>query len=115
MTAYRALAQTLKGKIAAGEYAVDVRLPSEAAIGREYGLSIMTVRQAIGLLVQEGLLKRVQGSGTFVATPTWAQASFGLTGLANLMEDRENISMSFLKACLASAGPKTAAHLQLDP
>lgn len=42
------------------------RMPTEAEIGAHYGLSRITVRQAVTSLVEEGLLHRHQGRGTFV-------------------------------------------------
>jgi DNA-binding GntR family transcriptional regulator len=42
------------------------RIPTEAEIGAHYGLSRITVRQAVTSLVDEGLLLRQQGRGTFV-------------------------------------------------
>ncbi|MFC7738096.1 GntR family transcriptional regulator [Roseomonas sp. GCM10028921] len=42
------------------------RIPTEAEIGAHYGLSRITVRQAVTSLVDEGLLHRQQGRGTFV-------------------------------------------------
>ncbi len=42
------------------------RVPTEAALGAHYGLSRITVRQAVTSLVEEGLLHRQQGRGTFV-------------------------------------------------
>jgi GntR family transcriptional regulator len=44
--------------------------PSERQLCIDHGVSRITVRAAIGQLVSEGLLERVRGKGTFVATRT---------------------------------------------
>lgn len=44
-------------------------VPSERELSEQFGVSRMTVRQAVDALVVEGLLVRVQGSGTYVARP----------------------------------------------
>jgi GntR family transcriptional regulator len=43
------------------------RAPSERQLAAEFGVTRMTVRQAVDALVVEGVLERVRGSGTFVA------------------------------------------------
>lgn len=51
------------------ELGPDAPIPSERDLMAQYGVSRMTVRQAIGQLVLEGRLRRVRGKGTFVAPP----------------------------------------------
>ncbi len=54
----------LKGRLRPGE-----RIPSEHELGEAFGLSRMTVRRAISLLIEGGLLRSEQGRGTFVVNP----------------------------------------------
>ena len=49
-----------------GSIAVGDRLPTESQMVRKYGMSRATVREGIALLVQDGILVRKRGSGTFV-------------------------------------------------
>ncbi|MDR1111479.1 MAG: GntR family transcriptional regulator [Deltaproteobacteria bacterium] len=111
--AYLQLSQIIKKIIASGEFPPGAKLPSEAAIGKHYGLSTMTVRQAIGLVAEQGLLRRIQGSGTYVATPAWTQASFTWDGLMELLADRKNSSLTIVKAGIMEATPKVAENLRL--
>ena len=46
------------------------RLPSENALCRKYKLSRLTVARALNQLTQEGYIKRIKGSGSFVDNPT---------------------------------------------
>jgi len=66
---YRQLMQRLRGDIASGVYPAGSRIPSEAELGQTYRVSRVTVRKALAELTQEGLLRRMQGKGTFVCAP----------------------------------------------
>ena len=64
---YQQLMTRLKNDIVAGVYPAGGRIPSEQVLCDTYGVSRVTVRKAMLDLVQEGLLVRRQGKGTFVA------------------------------------------------
>ncbi len=64
---YQQLMSRLKNDIMAGAYPPGARIPSEQVLCDLYGVSRVTVRKAMLDLVQEGLLVRRQGKGTFVA------------------------------------------------
>src|SRR5437588_5332321 len=55
----------LDGRLRAG-----TRLPADGELAAQYHISRDTVRQALALLVNEGLIERVQGRGTFVSQPS---------------------------------------------
>lgn len=63
---YRELSNKLRNDIQTGVYAEGQKLPSENELADDTGYSRQTVRQAIGLLEEEGFLRRVRGSGTYV-------------------------------------------------
>jgi GntR family transcriptional regulator len=82
---YWQLAEQLRARIAAGEYAEGAQLPTEEALGQAFGVSRITVRGALDRLTAEGLLRRERGRGTFVAAPPVEQSLSGLTDFAEDM------------------------------
>ena len=60
------LASILRAQIQSGELRPGRIMPSETTLMQEHGLARGTVRKAIDALVDEGLVNRVQGRGTFV-------------------------------------------------
>jgi GntR family transcriptional regulator len=63
---YGWLAAGLRARITQGEWVPGMALPAEAALAKEHGVALGTLRQALALLVSEGLLERQHGRGTFV-------------------------------------------------
>ena len=63
---YGWLAASLRARITQGEWPPGAALPAEAALAREHGVALGTIRQAIALLVADDLLERRHGRGTFV-------------------------------------------------
>ena len=66
LSLYRQVVDHISKQIASGVYAPDQALPSEWALARTLKVSQGTVRKGLDLLVQDGLLVRQQGVGTFV-------------------------------------------------
>src|SRR6266540_4624047 len=63
---YRHVAATLRERIKSGTLPPGATLPSETELEKEFGFTRGTIRQAISLLRQEGLLDVVHGRGTFI-------------------------------------------------
>src|SRR5438093_2030207 len=64
---YRQVAAELEQAIESGGLRPHDRLASERSIAEQHGLSRMTARQAVELLVRRGVVYRRPGSGTYVA------------------------------------------------
>jgi GntR family transcriptional regulator len=111
--AYAQLATILRKKIAEGVYPPGDRIPSESSISKTYGVSPMTVRQAIGVLTEQGLLDRIQGSGTFVKPLNITESRFELDTLRDIFQDPDGTKVKVLQLTLAKADPMTAAKLHL--
>ena len=96
---YYQLKEELALLIRNGTYPAGSKLPPELTISQELGLSRGTVRQAIGSLVNEGRLLRVQGHGTYVSkSPPVLRLAQHFTSFA---EDMREISILFTTQLLS--------------
>lgn len=59
--------EQLRERIEEGVYRPGDEMPSEIQLARDYGINRLTVHNAVTALVSEGLIKRIQGKGLFVA------------------------------------------------
>lgn len=69
VTPYRQLAEILKARIARGDWAEGRPIASETRLVQEYGIARTTVRRALDVLVEERVVWKVQGRGTYVGQP----------------------------------------------
>jgi len=114
MPLYYQLKQALRGEIERGVYKPGDRLPSEPELIRQYGISRITVRQALDELEAEGLIVRRHGKGTYVAERRIEQE---LVRLTDFMEDMQqagqNPSSRVLAFAHEPANPAVARSLHL--
>ncbi|GAA4914666.1 winged helix-turn-helix domain-containing protein [Streptomonospora salina] len=64
---YAALADHVVARVAAGDLVPGARLPAERDLAEEYGVAYMTVRRAMQVLRERGVIVTVHGKGTFIA------------------------------------------------
>jgi GntR family transcriptional regulator, phosphonate transport system regulatory protein len=69
LAAWRQIADGLAGEIAVGRLAPGAQLPTEAALAARFGVNRHTVRRALAVLAERGLVRATQGRGTFVEAP----------------------------------------------
>jgi GntR family transcriptional regulator len=67
---YHRIAETLRDRIREGDLTPGTRLDNQRALARSFGVTLMTLRQALELLERENLIARRHGLGTFVAAPS---------------------------------------------
>src|SRR5881409_377062 len=67
---YHRIAEALRERIRVGELASGARLDNQRALAKSFGVTLMTLRQALEVLERENLIARRHGLGTFVAAPS---------------------------------------------
>ncbi|WP_201307897.1 GntR family transcriptional regulator [Companilactobacillus farciminis] len=76
----------IRKEIESGKWAVGERIPSERQLSQDFDVSRMTLRQAIQTLVDEGILQRQVGSGTYVASSKVQEKMSGTTSFTEITE-----------------------------
>lgn len=113
---YVQLNETLSADIRAGRLPPHQQLPSERELCDRFGVSRMTVRQALVELAREGLIYSRVGKGTFVSEPKIDQQLKALTGFSQDMRTRGSAPSSHvLEAKLQPAADDQARVLRIVP
>ncbi len=106
--------QVLRTRILDGTYTPLAQMPSESVLGEMFGVSRITVRQALGSLQKEGLIFTLQGKGSFVSRPKAFQNVSSLMGFAESMSAMGyEVVNQLLGLRFAVAEPHVARRLQL--
>ena len=109
---YRTIEQAIRQRLA--KLSPGAELPSDAQLCREFGVSRMTARHAMNRLLQEGLVYRIPGRGTFVGeAPTHRRANSLLSFSNEMRRQGRSPSSRVLGRALRTPTREEAARLQL--
>jgi GntR family transcriptional regulator len=116
MPLYHQLYEILRGGILGGQWQPGDMLPPESELIEQYEVSRTTVRQVLDMLVNEGLIYRQRGRGTFVAHPTMEQNLVRIVSFTDDMHQRgcEPVTV-VLRSELIPAPKDIAEQLKIEP
>lgn len=113
---YVQLMEELETSIRNGVYKPGDKIMTEAEMAREYGVSLITVRKAVGSLMEKGLVVRKQGKGTFVTKPKYSRNMKKLQSFTEMCEQMGvKPGARVLENRLIAADKKVADRLGIEP
>jgi GntR family transcriptional regulator len=113
---YVRIRETLRDEITKGTLKRGERLPPEHELAAKFSVSRMTIRESIGDLVNEGLLYRRHGVGTFVAFPHLQRDHTRLTSFFDkAQEEGVSVRAELLSLEVMPARAVIARALDLPP
>ena len=114
VTLHTRIREDLRERIVSGAWQPLDRVPSESELMNLYGVSRITVRQALGDLEHARLIFRVPGKGSFVAEPKPFQELGRLQGFGEAMAAQGHVATNRLVAAQDTlASPEVASRLRL--
>jgi len=116
MPRYHQIAQALRDRIRSGDIAPGARLDNQRRLAEVFGVTLMTLRQALEVLEREGLIMRRHGLGTFVALPPVDYDILNFRAFAgDLSAVGEDVATRFLRSHFGPADRLAARELTLAP
>ena len=112
---YIQIAGDIKSKIERKEILANSRIPTELELSSAYGVSRITIRKALELLVDEEILVRKQRIGTFVSDKKISRSLNSFMGFSQSCElEGSRPGTKFLSAELVKAMPSDIKYLRLQ-
>jgi GntR family transcriptional regulator len=111
---YHLIAQSLRERILGGGLAPGARLDNQRRLAREFGVTLMTLRQGLELLERDGLIARRHGLGTFVASRSIDYDILQFRSFAgDLSAHGEDVATHFLASRFTRADHRVAQELSV--
>lgn len=111
---YLRIVDTIAERLASGFYGAGTRLPSESQFCAEFGVSHMTLRRALAILADRGLVSPEKGRGVFVSSFDLSDSVFSLRELIR-QRIRGPAEAQLLSASTTAANGQVAAILAVSP
>ena len=112
---YQRLRDSIAADIAAHLWRPGEAIPTEAELARTHGVAVGTVRKAIDMLSNDGLVERSQGRGTFVRRPSFDNSLFRFLRQHGADGGRVGPDSRLLARAVLPAPPEVAERLRLLP
>jgi GntR family transcriptional regulator len=113
---YYRIAESLRERIRRGEVRPGSRLDNQRTLAKSFGVTLMTLRQALEVLERENLITRRHGLGTFVAAPAFDYDILQLRRFAgDLVAQGEEVATRVLGVKLGVVDVQAASALALAP
>lgn len=90
---YIQFANQIQSHIQDGIFPVGSSLPAQRELAQQFGTTLMTIRKALGVLEEEGMIRTEHGVGTFVLDPQVQEDDFQLFSLSNEMKQQAALIM----------------------
>src|SRR5205814_8056966 len=115
---YAQIADIFRQRIARGVWAQGLRLPANEDLAAEFGVSRVTIRQAVDLLARDGIIEARQGRGTFITgtlkQDRWLKVETTLSTSQRSTATHRRRSSTFRKAApTRRCCPKTARRRRI--
>lgn len=111
---YKSVAERLRLRVNSADCRVGEALPSEKELASQFGVARMTVRKAVDMLIEWGLVERRHGSGTYVTKKDVQHETRGLSGFTELMREQGRVLTSkVLEFRIMPAPPAIATQLRI--
>ena len=113
---YKQLKDLILKEIEEGRLKPNQKIPTELELSERYQISRMTVRKSLAQLVDEGILAKKQGKGTFVQEPKMTEDLSSPNSFTNLCKRNGKVPGGrTLKFILEEATDRDMKELKLEP
>jgi GntR family transcriptional regulator len=112
---YHQLQGVLKAEIESGKWRADQQLPSETKLTERFGVSKITVRQALQELAELGYIRREHGRGTFIARRKFDEGPRELTSFTEEMKRHDMVASSRILAQFVVESDARVSHALVVP